>query len=126
VPKPKKIPASVRRALAGAGVQIPQVAELVSHFMAAAGGALALAKMLLEEYLNAKPGSIIRQRILDSVLRMLNIANQAMGGSEEIDLVNDADLESELKRLMEQMPDGEEEAGPAEGAGANPGEPAGP
>lgn len=90
--------------------------ELVSHFMALAGGPQVLAKMMLEEFVNARPGSAIRQRLLDSVLRMMTVASSQVGQSEEIDLIADDDLEAELQRLLKEMPDAkEEEAGGAGG-----------
>lgn len=118
MPKIKKIPVSVQKALTGEGVRIPQVAELVSHFLAAAGGPKFLARMLLEEYHRAKSGSIIRQRILDSVLRLLTFANQTMLTVDEIDLLSNDDLQAELATLMEEIPDGEaEETGTGDQSG---------
>jgi hypothetical protein len=103
-----RLPRSVVQAMEGAGVSVPQIAELVGHFMELAGGARKFAVMLMDEYRFAPAGSIMRQRILDSVLRMMALAGQQMGTSEETDLVSAADMERELKRLMEQMPDAPE------------------
>jgi len=116
----KKIPAAVKKALAQ-GVHLPQAAEVVSHFMAAAGGPKGLVRMMLVEFDAAKPGSLIRQRILDSVLRMIGQANQDMGGLDELDMQSNEDLERELSKLLTGMPDGQEEA-----SAAGPQEPATP
>jgi len=121
MPKSKAIPAHVRKAIRSANIQIPAMVELVSHFMALAGGPQVLAKMMLEEFVNARPGSAIRQRLLDSVLRMMTIASSQVGHSEEIDLIADDDLEAELQRLLKEMPDAkEEEAGSTPGPDGTP------
>jgi hypothetical protein len=116
--KAKKLPASVRKAMDAAGVSVPQVAELVGHFMQLSGGPQLFAKMLFEEFLRAPEGSIMRQRILESVLRMMAIANQQMGEIKETDLISQEDLERELQELMSKVPDGEEEAPEPGGEGA--------
>lgn len=121
MPKSKTIPAHVRKAIRSANIQIPAMVELVSHFMALAGGPQVLAKMMLEEFVNARPGSAIRQRLLDSVLRMMTVASSQVGQSEEIELIADDDLEAELQRLLKEMPDAkEEEAGGAGGPDGSP------
>lgn len=108
MPKRKTLPDQVRRALKERGVQVPQLAEMVSHFITIAGGSMEMAKLMYEEFLSAKKGSIIRQRILDSVLRMLAIANQSLPRVEEIDLLSDEDLEREVKELLDKASHGEE------------------
>lgn len=105
MPKARKLPAAVRQALAK-GASIPQVGELVSHFVALAGGTQTLAKMMLEEFLAAKAGSIIRQRILDTILRLASGLNSEMGNVDDMDLLATEDLERELERLVKEMPEG--------------------
>ncbi len=123
--KARKVPARVMRAIQDAGVQVPQVAELVSHFVAAAGGPRAMAKMMMQEYLHAKPGSIIRQRLLDSVLRLMNFANQQIQTVDEIDLLSEDDLKVQLEELVGEIDaTQEQEADAAGGAGADPEPPA--
>jgi hypothetical protein len=107
MPKAKRLPPSVLKAMEGAGVSVPQIAELVGHFMQLAGGAQKFAVMLMEEFRFAPAGSLIRQRILESVLRMMSLAGQQMGTSEETDLVSTADLERELAQIMGGLPDGQ-------------------
>ena len=110
MPKPKKVPRAIQKAMDGGGIKIPQIAELVSHFMTVAGGPKVMAKMMMEEFLNAKSGSIIRQRILDSVLRMLALANANYATVDETDQMTQADIEAELLALMKEVPtDGPEE-----------------
>jgi hypothetical protein len=124
MPKPKRAPAAVKKALSNAGVTIPQVAELVGHFMHLAGGPRALAKMMMQEFLSAKAGSQTRQRLMDGVLRMLSMANQQYASVEETDLIGTKDLEAELQSMLRELPDGEEEAQPGEPDGVDQLQPA--
>ncbi len=105
MPTRKRLPEAARKAMAQ-GAQLPQVGELVSEFVALAGGTRRMAKMLLEEYQAAKSGSIIRQRILDTILRLAAGLNQQMGGLDDMDLLSTKDLERELDRIVKEMPDG--------------------
>lgn len=89
---------------------MPQVAELASHFMAACGGPKALAKMMLVEFLAAKPGSIIRQRTLDTILRVTAQANQDLGSMDDMDMMSVEDLERELKRVIADLPEADDAA----------------
>jgi hypothetical protein len=96
----KRLPAEARKALEASG-SLPHIGELVSHFTAAAGGMKKLAHMMLVEYHAARPGSIIRQRILDSILRCTQAANAQLGGAAfELDLLSDEDLEQEALRIF--------------------------
>lgn len=110
--KARRVPPKVMRAIQQAGIQVPQVAEMVSHFVQVAGGPRSMAKMMYEEYLHAKPGSIIRQRLLDSMLRMMSFANQQIGTVTEVDMLSDEDLVKELSEVMGEIEDGEEEKDP--------------
>src|SRR5262245_65541952 len=106
MPRVRKLSPGVRRALGASAVNVPQVGELIAHFMALAGGPRALAKMLMQEFLAAKTGSHTRTRLLETVLKMLATANAQLGGGlEEIDLIGTDDLEAEAARLIEGMPD---------------------
>jgi hypothetical protein len=120
VPKPRRVPPSVRKALAAGGALPPQIAEVVGHFIAEVGGTRELARVLKVEFDAARAGSIIRQRILDSVLRMLSQANAQVGPVEEMDALAAEDLDREILRVLSGMcADG----GEAEEHGAGPADP---
>jgi len=107
--KAKKLPSHLRKAIKE-HTNIPQMAELVGHFMAAAGGPQMLAKIMWEEFVSAKAGSIIRQRMIDTVLRLTSAANQQLGlDIEETDLLSTEDMERELTVILETMKSGEEQ-----------------
>lgn len=105
----KKIPKEVQKALEGDGARIPHLAELIGHIMHTFGGPKKFALVLCEEFENAPKGSIIRQRLLDGMLKMLTTANQSMPVLEETDLVTAEDLKRELSVLIASVGDGEEE-----------------
>lgn len=108
MPKAKKVSPQVLKKIRESGVEIPQIADLVHNFMTIAGGPKALAKMMMEEYIRTQPGSLMRQRILDSILRLLTTANQAFVADSQSDLLTNDDIERELIELVKEIPDGQE------------------
>ena len=110
MPRAAKITADLRRALVEGGIRVPQVAEVVDAFIQEVGGTRALARILKVEFDNARAGSIIRQRILDSILRMLSLANAQAGAAAELDGLASDDLDRELARVLTEIGGGEEEA----------------
>ena len=106
--------AQLRKAIRGE-LKEPQLAEISAHFFQMAGGPRKVALMLFTEYLAAKRGSMIRQRILDMILRTTKYANDKGGGSD-LSLLSDDDLEKELilaldsVQTAEKPPDAEAQA----------------
>lgn len=96
----KKVKATLDRDL-----KLPQVAEVISHFVYEAGGPAKLGKMLWEEYKAATPGSTMRQRLLEQALRLLAGANQLHGAQRDVDGLDDKDLERELVDLLSGVSD---------------------
>ena len=78
----------------------PQLAEVVGHFFQVAGGARKVAEMLYTEYNAAKQGSLIRQRILESVLRTTKYVNDKTGPVEDTGLMSEEDLERAAAALL--------------------------
>lgn len=100
-----KIPEHVKSALLGELKQ-PDLAELVAYFFKAAGGVKAVATLLYEEFVAAKPGSLIRQRIMELVLRNARHVSERLS-PDDMGMLSEADLDSEILRLI---PNGQEEA----------------
>lgn len=72
----------------------PTVDAVLDHFMANAGGPAAFARMLFDEYTASSPGSMIRAKIVETILRR-------MEKSEERNRVDDfAGLSDDDLRLM--------------------------
>lgn len=80
-------------------VEGPRYEDLSAHFFSAAGGTRAIAKMLYDEFTAARQGSMIRQRILDMVLRSAKYASEK-SPAVDVGMMTDADLEAELEALV--------------------------
>lgn len=111
--KPKReVPASVKKVMRAAtrGETLdPQLADLASHFFHQAGGPRAVAQLLYKEYLRAREGSVVRQRILEMVLRCVRFANEQNPRRANLEDLDDADLDRELERLVGELESAAEE-----------------
>lgn len=112
----KKIPQSVKKAIKG-GLKEPQLAEIAAFFFEAAGGTRQVAKLLHDEFLAGHPGSMVRQRILDLVLRATKFSNEKSKGADDLGILNEADLEANLTELINES-GGSTEPSPEEEEGA--------
>lgn len=124
MPKKQKVPPRVKDAIRGEFKE-PSLADLASHFFACAGGTKAVARMLFDEFAAAKQGSIIRQRILEMVLRVTKAADDKMGPAADLGMLTEADLEAEIEAILGRASGGEKEGagsgGPAPVATAEEG-----
>lgn len=85
-------------------VNEPRLAEVSSHFFAIAGGPKRVAQLLYEEFVASKPGSIIRQRILDMILRMTKFANERSGGDlDDLSQLSEDDLRNNLAEVLKDL-----------------------
>lgn len=94
----------------------PQLAELVSHFFSIAGGPRQVARMLWDEYQVAKAGSLIRNRILDMILRVTRYANEKAPPVNDLGMLSEKDLDQEIESLISQLPAVSEEDEPLDGS----------
>src|SRR5215471_19154618 len=108
MPKPQRVPPAVKVAIRKE-LKEPSLADLVSHFFHVAGGPKQVAKMLYEEFVAAREGSLIRQRILDMMLRATRAVNDKSGAGSDLGLLTAEDLDRELAELMCEAQDGEPE-----------------
>lgn len=106
--KGKEISDELRKSVRNAGASIPQLAELAGYFCAVVGGPKAFANLLFQEFAEAPSGSIIRQRILDMILRTIQNANQAMPLITEVQNMEEDDLEREMALVLEKVNSGSE------------------
>ena len=94
-----KIPDAVKKVLAGEGHD-PHVAEIVGYFIEWAGGTRKFAKLLMDEYRNPDATPATRQRILDCILRSMKWANEQQGGTDDLGMMSNEDLEREAARIL--------------------------
>jgi len=80
---------------------LPKMAEIAAEFVQLAGGPKLFAKKLWGDYIGAAEGSLVRQRIMESIVRSLKSNEDA--ASEDLDDLTDADmarvLEDTVRRL---------------------------
>lgn len=91
-------------------VEDPRYEDLAAHFFAAAGGTAAVAKLLHDEFMAAKPGGMLRQRILDMVLRSAKYGSEKAAPLDP-GMLDDQDLERELLDLLGKVAGKEERRG---------------
>jgi hypothetical protein len=121
--KPKKIPdavkSTIRRVAKGEDVG-PQLGDLAAHFFDRAGGPKAVASLLYEEFREARKGSLIRQRILDMILRCVRFEEERTPPRPGLGTLEDAELDRQLERLLGDLEE-EKPNGGSQGPAADPG-----
>ena len=80
------------------GSDVPHVAEVFQRVMEAFNGAGGFAQHFMAQYLSAKPGSAIRQRMLDSVIRLATKVSDTGAAQIPVDMLTDEDLQMELEK----------------------------
>jgi len=89
---------------ASGGSKVPHVVEVFEHLIGAYGGAQGLAQHYMANYLMAKPGSAIRQKLLDTMIRLTIKATETGAVRKPLDMMDDAELEilanEQAKRLF--------------------------
>lgn len=83
--------------------QRPSTEAFLDHFFSFAGGPAAVAKMLYTEFQNAPQGSLIRQRILELVMRSMGKADAKGSPLDDTTVLTDADLEREIEQQGQRM-----------------------
>src|SRR5262245_29850995 len=145
MPKPQNVPGNVKTAISrGPRLREPQLAELAGHFFRVAGGPRQVAQMLYDEFMHGRPGSLVRQRILDMVLRAVKEGARLSPPPPELGILSEEDLLRELSLAAGDVPlstlagelarceeeeedegaDPRQEGGPGPAAGADPDRPA--
>lgn len=90
-------------AQAGSKKRTQMLGDIFSRFYERAGGAEAFADLLWEEFSKATVGSLVRQRILDLILKTTKaLDDQAQAAATDDDL-SDEDLNREFKQILEQQ-----------------------
>jgi hypothetical protein len=120
VPKRQNVPASVKEAIRGR-LKDPQLSEVAAHFFAQAGGPRQVAKMLFDEFIAAKQGSVVRQRILDMILRVTRFANEKNAPRDDLGMLSEDDLAREFQTAMAGLPEESFDDASAETAEGVPG-----
>lgn len=80
----------------------PTLEEFLELFFTAAGGAKAVAAMLFTEFHAARPGSLLRTRVLEMVVRAMK-HTEGKDKTVEMGLLSDDDLDREVEQRLESL-----------------------
>ncbi len=93
---PKRKPSEVMELAETARASL-DVSELAHALMTQFGGTAEFARHYIAEYNAAKPGSIAKGKMLESVLRIVNLAHAShKGDGDDVDSLTDEQLDSEI------------------------------
>lgn len=111
----KTVPASMKQAIetvvgsAKGALGIPHLSELAEHFIRLRGGPYNVAKMLSQEWDTAPAGGVVRQRILEMLLRVWKSSDEQQKVIEDLGLLSEEDLEKLFQEQVAVLP---QEEGP--------------
>ena len=81
----------------------PRLADVAYHFIHLAGGAKEFAAVLYQEFTQSPPGGVVRQRLLDMMLRCLKVANDQDPKTADLSLLGDEDLDRLLSEKLAEI-----------------------
>jgi hypothetical protein len=80
----------------GGGSNIPHTAELLEGIMNYFGGANGFASLVMKQYFEAKPGSRMRNSLLEMVVKLASKNTEQGGARKPVSLYTDEELEAEI------------------------------
>lgn len=86
----------------GGGSNIPHTAEVIERVFQYFGGTGGMAAVLVKQYWDAAPGSSARNRLLETICRMVTKNVDAGGAKKPLSLWTEEELEQELNKRFEQ------------------------
>lgn len=84
------------RLAATGGSNIPHSAELVEQVMTYFGGVTGFSAMLVKQFYDSKPGSSVRNKLLETICRLVQSNVDSGGAKKPLDLWTEEELEEEL------------------------------
>lgn len=85
-------------AIAERGTAVPHIAEVFQRLMDAYGGAAGLARHHMAQYLSSKPGSQIRQRMIEGIIKLSIKVTDHGGARKPVEMMDDEELEREYQQ----------------------------
>lgn len=89
--------------LAGSGSDVPHSAEIFQTLLRVFGGMDGFAQHYMLQYLSAKPGSQIRQRMLDTIIKLGMKVTDSGAAQLPVEMMGDEDIERELARRTKRL-----------------------
>jgi hypothetical protein len=84
------------RLAATGGSNIPHSAEVVEQVMTYFGGVTGFSAMLVKQFYDSKPGSSVRNKLLETICRLVQSNVDSGGAKKPLDLWTEEELEDEL------------------------------
>jgi hypothetical protein len=84
------------------GSNIPHTAELVEHVMSYFGGVGGFSSVLVKQYWDADPGGSQRNKIIETMTRLVAQNVESGGAKKPLDLWSEEELETELEQRMQE------------------------
>jgi hypothetical protein len=84
------------------GSNIPHTAEVIERIFQYFGGTSGMAAVLVKQYWDSPPGSSARNRLLETICRMVTKNVDAGGAKKPLTLWTEEELEDELNKRFEQ------------------------
>lgn len=81
----------------------PSSAAFLDHWFALRGGPAQFALDLCREYDAAEPGTQVRQRIIELVMRTMNLTDKKDGANDDMGLLTDDDLFRMMRTVGERI-----------------------
>jgi hypothetical protein len=100
--KPKQIPDFIKHGILNESNNLPNVQDIVEHWILLCGGYKAFTEMMFQEYKSAAPGSLVRLRIVEMLTKLM----ERLGGiteSEELGMLSNQDLEAALESKLSRV-----------------------
>jgi hypothetical protein len=82
------------------GSNIPHTAELLESVMNYFGGANGFASLVMKQYFESKPGSRMRNSLLEMVVRLASKNTEQGGARKPVSLYTDEELEDEINNRL--------------------------
>jgi hypothetical protein len=91
--QPKKTPPRSLKDVVAAPPNRPSLESFLDHLFAKLGGPEAVAALMADDCLAADPGSMLRARLWESMLRLLKGADAKGNPLDDVDNLTDADID---------------------------------
>jgi hypothetical protein len=87
------------------GSNIPHTAELLESMMQTFGGTNGFAALCMKQYFDAKPGSRLRNSLLEMVVRLTSKNTEHGGAKKPTSLLTEEELEQEINKRLKNAVD---------------------
>lgn len=88
------------------GSSIPHTAEMLEAIMKNVGGVNGFAGLCMKQYFDAKPGSRLRNSLLETIVRLTTKNTEHGGARKPVSLLTEEELEEEINKRLQHAVEG--------------------